>query len=120
VVTRVGLSAIACARGCGDLPAVVAWVRDRGRRPPRWTRTFAHRTPTGTLSPPPCSTHTAAGRLTLDEYDQWVTAAWQAITLADLATLTADLPAEPTQRPRHRISPPVPLVVQAFSRFGAS
>jgi D-threo-aldose 1-dehydrogenase len=28
--------------------------------------------------------------------------------------------AEPTQRSRHRISPPVPLVVQAFSRFGAS
>ncbi len=38
--------------------------------------------------------HTAAGRLTLDEYEQRVTAAWQATTLGELASLTADLPTE--------------------------
>ena len=36
--------------------------------------------------------HTAAGRLTLEEYEQRVTAAWQARTLDELAALTADLP----------------------------
>jgi len=43
--------------------------------------------------------HTAAGRLTLDEYEQRVTAAWRASTLGELAALTADLPdAQPHRR----------------------
>jgi hypothetical protein len=42
--------------------------------------------------------HTAAGRLTLDEYEERVTAAWQASTLAELASLTADLPTAPPDR----------------------
>jgi hypothetical protein len=53
--------------------------------------------------------HTAAGRLTLDEYDQRVTAAWQAITVGDLAALTADLPTETTRQSPARLSPPIPL-----------
>ncbi|HEX7209960.1 MAG TPA: DUF1707 domain-containing protein [Propionibacteriaceae bacterium] len=40
--------------------------------------------------------HAAAGRLTLDEFDQRSTAALVAVTLDDLAALTADLPVEPT------------------------
>jgi hypothetical protein len=36
--------------------------------------------------------HTTAGRLTLDEYEQRVTAAWHASTLGELAALTTDLP----------------------------
>jgi Domain of unknown function (DUF1707) len=43
--------------------------------------------------------HAAAGRITLDEFDQRSTAALAAVTLDDLARLTADLPelpAEPT------------------------
>jgi Domain of unknown function (DUF1707) len=44
--------------------------------------------------------HAAVGRLSLDEFDQRSTAALVAVTLDDLAVLTADLPelaAEPTQ-----------------------
>src|SRR5438128_7518463 len=41
--------------------------------------------------------HTADGRLTLDEFDSRADAAYRAVTHADLATLTADLPAEPIQ-----------------------
>ncbi|MGK5742791.1 DUF1707 SHOCT-like domain-containing protein [Micromonospora sp. URMC 103] len=37
--------------------------------------------------------HTAAGRLTLDEFSDRVGAAWNARTLGDLAALTRDLPA---------------------------
>ena len=46
--------------------------------------------------------HVAAGRLTLDEFDQRSTAALAAVTLDDLAVLTADLPelpAEPERQP---------------------
>ena len=42
--------------------------------------------------------HTAAGRLTLDEYEQRVTAAWRATTLGELAALTTDLPDAPPSR----------------------
>ncbi|MFI7604073.1 DUF1707 domain-containing protein [Micromonospora sp. NPDC049366] len=37
--------------------------------------------------------HTAAGRLTLDEFSDRVGAVWTARTMADLAALTRDLPA---------------------------
>ncbi|MEV1333496.1 DUF1707 domain-containing protein [Micromonospora costi] len=37
--------------------------------------------------------HTAAGRLTLDEFSDRVGAVWNARTLGDLAALTRDLPA---------------------------
>jgi len=39
--------------------------------------------------------HTEAGRLTLEEFSERVGAAYAARTLADLAALVADLPAEP-------------------------
>jgi hypothetical protein len=39
--------------------------------------------------------HTAVGRLSLDEFDQRSTAALAAVTLDDLAALTADLPKLP-------------------------
>jgi hypothetical protein len=39
--------------------------------------------------------HTAVGRLSLDEFDQRSTAALAAVTLDELATLTADLPKLP-------------------------
>ncbi|HJV14112.1 MAG TPA: DUF1707 domain-containing protein [Propionibacteriaceae bacterium] len=39
--------------------------------------------------------HTAAGRLSLDEFDKRSTAALVAVTLEDLAGLTADLPPLP-------------------------
>lgn len=38
------------------------------------------------------SEHTAAGRLTLDEFDERARAAYAARTIGDLAALTADLP----------------------------
>jgi hypothetical protein len=41
--------------------------------------------------------HTAAGRLTLDEYSDRVERTLQAATFADLAQVTADLPAELVQ-----------------------
>jgi hypothetical protein len=41
--------------------------------------------------------HTAVGRLSLDEFDQRSTAALAAVTVDDLAALTADLPGEPTR-----------------------
>lgn len=44
--------------------------------------------------------HAEAGRLTLEEFSERVEAAYAARTLADLAALVADLPAEPgTARP---------------------
>jgi Domain of unknown function (DUF1707) len=43
--------------------------------------------------------HTAVGRLSLDEFDQRSTAALAAVTLDDLAALTADLPEVPDARP---------------------
>ncbi len=46
--------------------------------------------------------HTADGRLTLDEFATRADAAYHAVTYADLATLTADLPAEPAPRTRNR------------------
>jgi uncharacterized membrane protein len=39
--------------------------------------------------------HTAAGRLSLDEYSERVTRAYEAATHHDLAAVTRDLPAEP-------------------------
>lgn len=39
--------------------------------------------------------HTTAGRLTLEEYSERVRDVYAARTLADLAALTRDLPAEP-------------------------
>ncbi|WP_320066471.1 DUF1707 domain-containing protein [Micromonospora sp. RTGN7] len=39
--------------------------------------------------------HTAAGRLTLDEFSERVGAVWAARTLGDLASVTRDLPTEP-------------------------
>ena len=39
--------------------------------------------------------HTAAGRLTLDEFGERVDRALRAVTRADLVTVTRDLPAEP-------------------------
>ena len=41
--------------------------------------------------------HTAAGRLSLDEFDKRSTAALVALTLEDLAGLTADLPPLPDE-----------------------
>jgi hypothetical protein len=41
--------------------------------------------------------HTAAGRLTLDEFSDRVAAAYTARTLGELATVTGDLPAEPPE-----------------------
>jgi hypothetical protein len=42
--------------------------------------------------------HTADGRLTLDEFDTRTDAAYRAVTHADLAALTADLPDQPARR----------------------
>ena len=43
--------------------------------------------------------HTAAGRLSLDEFTERVDAAYRATTYGQLAAITADLPAEaPTRR----------------------
>jgi DUF1707 SHOCT-like domain len=44
--------------------------------------------------------HTAVGRLSLDEFDQRSTAALAAVTLDDLAVLTADLPELPDELAR--------------------
>jgi uncharacterized protein DUF1707 len=44
--------------------------------------------------------HTASGRLNLDEFDQRSTAALAAVTLDQLAALTADLPKLPDERTR--------------------
>jgi hypothetical protein len=44
--------------------------------------------------------HTATGRLNLDEFDQRSTAALTAVTLDDLAALTADLPELPDELAR--------------------
>jgi hypothetical protein len=49
--------------------------------------------------------HTAAGRLNLDEFDKRSTAALAAVTLDDLAALTADLP-EPPEEPARPDEPP--------------
>ena len=44
--------------------------------------------------------HTASGRLNLDEFDQRSTAALTAVSLVDLAALTADLPELPDESAR--------------------
>jgi hypothetical protein len=49
--------------------------------------------------------HAAVGRLNLDEFDQRSTAALQAVTLNDLAALTADLPELPDEQSQS-IEPP--------------
>jgi hypothetical protein len=46
--------------------------------------------------------HTAAGRLTLDEFGQRVGRVFAAVTHADLAAVTRDLPPEPPVAPQHR------------------
>src|SRR2546421_11975740 len=46
--------------------------------------------------------HTAAGRLTLDEFGQRVGRVFSAVTQGDLAAVTHDLPAEPPVAPQHR------------------
>ena len=43
--------------------------------------------------------HTAAGRLSLDEFAERVTRALNAVTHGDLAAVTRDLPAEPVPGP---------------------
>jgi Domain of unknown function (DUF1707) len=48
--------------------------------------------------------HTAAGRLTLDEFDKRSTAALVAVTLEDLVGLTADLPPLPDE-PARSVAP---------------
>jgi hypothetical protein len=67
--------------------------------------------------------HTAEGRLNLDEFDQRCTAALTAVSLDDLAALTADLPqlpdeptltVEPVSSARHLIL----LFVIAFITIG--
>jgi hypothetical protein len=47
--------------------------------------------------------HTAAGRLTLDEFAERVSSVYSARTLTELASTTADLPApeQPEADPRH-------------------
>jgi hypothetical protein len=61
-------------------------------------------------------THTADGRLTLEEFEQRVEHVWTASTLGDLATVLHDLP--PVERPpiRHARSVrlPTPLLVAAI------
>jgi len=61
--------------------------------------------------------HTAAGRLTLDEYERRVTAAWQASTLGELAALTADLPA--ARPPRGTVRRPAGAVLAAMTALVA-
>jgi hypothetical protein len=48
--------------------------------------------------------HVAAGRLTLDEFDQRSTAALAAVTLEELAVLTTDLP-ELSAEPARQVGP---------------
>jgi hypothetical protein len=48
--------------------------------------------------------HVAAGRISLDEFDQRSTAALTAVTLNDLSALTADLPTLPDDQP-HLVEP---------------
>ena len=46
--------------------------------------------------------HTAAGRLTLDEFGQRADRVFAATTLAELAAVTSDLPPLPGVGPQHR------------------
>ncbi|MEV4629014.1 DUF1707 domain-containing protein [Micromonospora sp. NPDC049523] len=46
--------------------------------------------------------HTAAGRLTLDEFTERLRVVYSARTLADLAEITRDLPATPAPTPARR------------------
>ncbi len=46
--------------------------------------------------------HTAAGRLTLEEFGQRVDRVFAAVTHGDLAALTRDLPPEPPVPSQHR------------------
>lgn len=52
--------------------------------------------------------HLAAGRLTVDEYDERLARAYTAKTYGELAELTADLPRTPTATPARspRVDPP--------------
>ncbi len=61
--------------------------------------------------------HTAAGRLSLDEYEQRVTAAWQATTLGELAALTTALP--DTQPHRYAAGRPATAVLVAATALVA-
>jgi hypothetical protein len=55
--------------------------------------------------------HTADGRLSLDEFAARTDAAYRAITYADLAPITADLPDEPVRRRLPRAPVAIALVV---------
>jgi hypothetical protein len=55
--------------------------------------------------------HTAAGRLTLDEFTTRADAVCHATTHGDLAAVTADLPPEPVHR---RTPPRVPVLAAAL------
>ncbi|TMM41374.1 MAG: DUF1707 domain-containing protein [Actinobacteria bacterium] len=46
--------------------------------------------------------HTAAGRLTLEEFGQRIDRAFAAVTNGDLAAVTRDLPPEPPVASQHR------------------
>jgi hypothetical protein len=62
--------------------------------------------------------HTTAGRLTLDEYEQRVTAVWRATTLGELAALTADLPdGQPHRRAAGRLPTAVMVAATALVAF---
>lgn len=58
--------------------------------------------------------HTAAGRLSLDEYEQRVAGAWQARTVGELAALTADLPAD-QRNPGAGRRPPVAAIAAGLA-----
>ncbi|MGH3736301.1 MAG: DUF1707 SHOCT-like domain-containing protein [Micromonosporaceae bacterium] len=60
--------------------------------------------------------HTAAGRLSLDEFDTRAQAAYGSRTMGELASLTADLPAlePPADRPRRRAPTPMLYALAAI------
>ena len=55
--------------------------------------------------------HTGDGRLSLDEFAARTDATYRAVTYADLAPITADLPAEPVRRRLPRTPVAIALVV---------
>jgi hypothetical protein len=58
--------------------------------------------------------HTSEGRLTLDEFSTRVDAAQRAVTRADLAAVTADLPEPPAPTPATRRPLVIGLLVAAI------
>jgi hypothetical protein len=59
--------------------------------------------------------HTAAGRLSLDEFDERSTAALAAVTLDELAALTSDLPEMPDE-PTQPLEPGRPAETASHAR----